>query len=179
MAMSDMQLVPQGKSHVELWAIAIADRLIVAGQIIHRRFAVMPYAPEPDLLFMRLEGWRTSMQQFITFGDPLGFSQRKLAEAGVARRKAYDKYMRVLKEAGLLIVYERSGAYWAYGWDKRKALVMIRRRLVELPYPVLEDAPPLFVGRAADTQLAQHTQLTQVSTVFARSAPKGPRLKGK
>lgn len=173
-----MQLIPQGQSHIELWAVAIADNLIRAGQIIHRRFVVMPYAPEPDLMFERLEGWRLNTQAFITHGAPLDFSQRRMAEAGIARRKAYDKYLKLLRDAGMLMVYPRSGAYWAYGWDKRKALVMIRRRLVELPYPVFEDAPPLFVSHAADTQLAQHTQLTQVSTVFARSAPRPPELKG-
>jgi hypothetical protein len=175
---SNMQLVPRGKSHVELWAVAIGDHLIRAGKILHRRFAVMPYSPEPDPLFQRLESWRLNTQAFITHGAPLGFSQRRMAEAGIARRKAYDKYTGLLREAGILLVYPRSGVYWAFPWDKRKALVMIRRRLIELPYPILEDAPLLFIGPAADAQLAQHTQLTQVSTVWAKSGPKPPELKG-
>lgn len=172
-------LVPRGPSHIELWAVAIADNLIRGGQAIHRRFAVVPDEPAADELFVRLERWRWGTMQFISFGAPLGFSQRKMEEAGIARRKAHDKYVGVLTSAGLLIVYPRSGAYWAFPWDKRKVLVSIRRRLIALPYPIDEDAPLLFVGRVADAQWAQHTQLTQVSVVWSKSAPRPPELKGK
>lgn len=173
-----MQLVPQGKSHIELWAVAVGDGLIRAGQRLHRRFAVVPNEMAgADELFIRLEGWRMGTQKFITFGDPLQFSQRRMEQAGVARRTAYDAYMNLLRQAGMILTYGRSGSFWCYPWNKRSALIMIRRRLVELPYPIAEDAPPLFVGHAADTQLAQHTQLPQVSTVFAESGPKPPELK--
>jgi len=175
--MSHMQLIPEGDSYIELWALAIADNLIKAGQRIHRRFAVVTDQPIDDELFVRLERWRMNVQEFIAMGDPLEFSQRAMERAGIARRKAHDKYMGLLVSAGMLIVYPRSGAYWAFPWNKRRALVMIRRKLVELPYPTREDAPPLFVGRVADAQLTQRTQLTQVSTVFAKSAPRPPELK--
>jgi hypothetical protein len=175
----NMQLVPQGPSHVELWAVAVADNLIKAGQMIHRRFAVVPEDVAADELFVRLERWRMGTERFIFWGAPLAFSQRKMAEAGIARRKAHDKYMKLLRDAGLLIVYPQSGAYWAYPWNKRAALISIRRRLIALPYPIAEDAPALFTGPVADAQLAQHTQLTQVSAVWARSGGRPPELKGK
>lgn len=171
-----MQLVPRGPSTFELIGVAIADRLIRAGQALHRRYAVVASEGQGDALFIRLERWRTLTMQFITFGDPLYFSQRAMAEAGIARRGAWEAYTRVLKAAGLLVAYPQSGTYWAYPWNKRGALVMIRRKLIELPYPTEGDAPPLFVGPAADTQLAQHTQLAQVSTVFLRGAPRPPRV---
>lgn len=172
-----MQLVPKGKPHIELWAVAIGDNLIRAGQIIHRRFAVVANDAAADALAIRLDGWRGGTEQFILWGDRVNFSQRQMERAGIVRRMAYEKYMGVLKASGVLIVYPRSGAYWAYGWNRRKLAVMIRRRLIELPYPIDEDAPPLFVGRVADAQLAQHTQLTQVSAVWAKSGPKPPELK--
>jgi len=176
--MSHMQLVPRGPSWRELWAVKIADALLVAGQQLHARFAVVPDEPTGDELFVRLETWRTRTMQFITFGDPLNFSERRMEEAGVALRQARKAYLRVLKAAGMLVVYERSGVYWVHPWTKRGALVMIRRRMISLPYPTGQDAPPLFVGRVADAQLPQRTQLPQVRTVFAESAPEGPTIKG-
>jgi len=173
-----MQLVPGGPSHVELWAVAIADHLIRAGQHIHRRFAVVPDAPAADELAIRLEEWLNNMQAFILHGDPVNFSQRQMERAGVCRRKAYDAYMKVLKESGVRIVYPGSGSYWAYPWTRRTLAIAMRRRLISLPYPLDQDAPPLFVGHVADTRLAQHTQLTRVSTVFSESAPRPPKLKG-
>jgi len=176
---SDMRLVPRGKPHIELIAIAIGDGLIRAGQRLHRRFAVVPDEPAADKLYVRLERWRSHIQAFVAFGDPLHFSQRKMIAAGIVTRPAHDTYIGLLKRAGMVVAYPRSSYAWAWDWDRRKFAALLRRGLITLPYPIDADPPKLFDGPVADAQYAQRTQPAQVSTVFAKSAPKGPSLKGK
>lgn len=156
-----------------LVATKIADGLIRAGQLIHQRWAVVPDPPRER---MRADRWRSHVQAFVLWAAPLGFSQRKVIGAGVVGRKGYETYMRLLRAAGVVVVYPRSGAAWAYGWDRRKFSALLRRGLISLPYPIDVEPPPLFETRAADAQLAQCRQLAQVST-FASSAPAMPDLK--
>ncbi len=174
----NMQLVPQGPSHIELWAVAIGDGLIRAGQRLHRRFAVVPNEPAADELYVRLERWRSHVQAFVAFGDPLHFSQRKMIAAGIVTRPGHDTYMGLLKAAGLVVSYPRSSYAWAWDWDRRKFAALLRRGLITLPYPTDADPPKLFDGPVADAQYEQRTQPAQVSTIWAKSAPKGPELKG-
>lgn len=173
-----MQLVPQGKSHIELWAVAIGDGLIRAGQRIHRAFAVVADEPAADELYVRLERWRSHVQAFVAFGDPLAFAQRPMIAAGIVTRPAHDTYMRLLKRAGLIVSYPRSGYAWAWDWDRRKFAALLRRGLITLPYPIDADPPKLFAGPVADAQYAQRTQPAQVS-VWTSSGPKPPELKGR
>ncbi len=171
-----MQLVPRGKSPVELWAVAIGDGLIKAGQRIHRRFAVV--APGQGLKAnARDDRWRMHVQAFVCFGDPLKFSQRKMIAAGIVTRPAHDTDMGLLKGAGVIVAYPRSGYVWAYGWDRRKLGALLRRKLITLPFPLDADPPKLFEGPVADAQYTQRTQGAQLSTVFAKSGPKPPALK--
>lgn len=172
-----MQLVPQGPSHIELWAVAIGDGLIRAGQRLHRRFAVVADEPAADELYVRLERWRSHVLAFVAFGDPLAFAQRPMIAAGIVTRPAHDTYMRLLKRAGLIVSYPRSGYAWAWDWDRRKFAALLRRGLITLPYPTDTDPPKLFDGPVADAQYAQRTQPTQVSVMWATSAERPPELK--
>ena len=173
-----MQLVPQGKPWRELWAVAIGDGLIRAGQRIHRAFAVVPNEEASDELYVRLARWRSHVLAFVAFGDPLRFSQRQMIAAGIVTRPAHDTYMGLLKRAGLIVSYPRSGYAWAWDWDRRKFAALLRRGLITLPYPTDADPPKLFAGPVADAQYAQRTQPTQVSVVWASSGEKPPELKG-
>ena len=151
-----MDLVPtQGPGVVELVAIKLADGLIRAGRYIHSAWAVVP--PEAALqVGERLIRWRSHVQAFVAHGDPLRFSQRRMCRAGIVSRPAWDLYKRVLVDAGVLLVYPRSGCWWAYGWDRRKFGALVRRGVVALPYPDC-DPPPVFTPRAV-AQPAHHTQ---------------------
>jgi hypothetical protein len=160
------------KAPVVLVATKLADALIRAGQMIHARWAVVPDPPRERA---RADRWRQHVQSFALWAAPLNFSQRKVIGAGIVGRRGYETYMRLMRAAGVIVVYPRSGAAWAYGWDRRKFSALVRRGLVDLPYPISEDPPPLFETRAADTQLAHYRQLTQVST-WAATAP-AARLK--
>jgi len=173
-----MQLVPQGKSHIELWAVAIADKLIQGGQMLHRRFAVVPSEEAADDLYVRLERWRMHVEKFVAFGDPLDFSQRRMIAAGIVTRPAHDTYMGLLKRAGLIVSYPRSCYRWAWDWDRRKFCALLRRGLISLPYPTRSDPPKLFDGPVADAHYAQRTQPAQVSVIWAESGPRPPELKG-
>ena len=175
--MSQMQLVPRGKSHIELWAVAIGDGLIKAGERIHRRFAVASSVRDAEALYVRPARWCAHVQAFVAFGDPLEFSQRKMIAAGIVTRSAHDTYMGLLKGSALIVAYPRSGYAWAYGWDRRKFCALLRRGLITLPYPTDSEPPKLFDGPVADAQYAQRTQAAQVSVVWAESAPKPPELR--
>lgn len=163
--MSDMRLVrTRDVGLVELVATKIADNLIRAGQVLHSRWAVIPPA-EIEPTFERLNAWRVSLSAFVTYAAPLDFSQRRVLAAGICTRTAFDTYMGLLRQMGVIISYPRSGTIWAAGWDKRAFLVKLRRRWVEAPFSLDADPPPLLKGRVAESQFAQRTQLAQLSTV--------------
>lgn len=153
---------------VELMAVRIGDAFIRCGRAIHSRWAVVPDVPrEPS----RADRWRSHVQAFALWSGQLSFSQRKTIAAGIVTRKGFDVYMAVLKQMGVVVVWPRSGAAWAAGWDHRKFAALVRRGLVQVPCPADRDPPAILRTRAAHTQCAQlitkRAQSAQVSTVFA------------
>lgn len=163
--MGDMQLVrTRDKGLVELVAVKIADRLIRAGQMIHDVWAVVP-APQLPEHEARAERWRNHLESFVCHGDPVKFSQRKMVGQGTVSRQGWDAYMKILKDAGVLQVFPRSGCAWSWGWDRRKLIALSRRGLVSLPYPIDgSEPPPIFTSRAV-AQVVQRSQSAQLSTV--------------
>lgn len=158
-----MELIPTGAPGVvELVATKLADNLIRAGQLIHSVWAVVPPAQlsEQD---ERSQRWRAHVQAFVCHGDPLHFSQRRMVSAGIVSRPTWEVYKVLLQNAGVLVVYPRSGCAWCYGWDRRKFGALVRRGLIALPYPDIEP-PPIFTPRAA-TQYAKFSQSAQLSAV--------------
>ena len=75
--MSGLELVPAGKSTFELVAVAIGDNLIKAGQVLHRRFAVVPivFAYVLVVFFSQHLGWKgvTSIYEQHAFLLPVPF----------------------------------------------------------------------------------------------------------
>jgi len=174
--MDNLQLVrTRDTGLVELVCIKIADNLIRAGRAMHDVWAVVPEARLPEMTARELR-WRSHVQAFVCHGDPLRFSQRRMVAAGVVSRTTWEIYKRVLVDAGVLVVYARSGCSWAYGWDRRKFGALVRRGLVTLPYPADgSEPPPIFTPKAA-TQISQHSQSAQLSaasTVYARDVSGG------
>lgn len=155
---------------VEYIAIKIADNLIRAGRIIHDQWAVVPAAAVPEMTARELR-WRASLQSFTLWASKLDFSQRRVQASGLCSRKTFETYMKILKDAGVVVAYPKSGTVWAFGWDVRKFNALLRRGLVTPPYPVEGEPPPLFATRGAESQLAQIRQLSQVST-WAREVGK-------
>lgn len=167
-----MQLIPTGRPGVvELVATKLADNLIRAGQLIHSVWAVVP---EHQVAAMdeRSQRWRSHVQAFVCHGDRLRFSQRAMWRAGVVSRPGWEVYKQLLVDAGVLIVYPRSGCSWAYGWDRHKFGALVRRGLITLPYPN-GDPPPIFTPRA-DAQMAQHSQAAQLSSITTWAKERRP-----
>jgi hypothetical protein len=158
-----MQLVPRGPSFVEVLAVRLADGLLVAGQRLHARFAVPAPGQTSDELVHLAARWRSHVQAFVTWGDPLRFSQRKMIRAGIVSRPAWDVYTKLLGQAGagVLVVYKNSGICWAYGWERRKFNALLRRGLISVPHPTDDEPPAIF----PPTSVAHNARLTQSARV--------------
>lgn len=162
-----------GPGLAERLCLRTGDMLIRVGQWLRGHYAVQ--TPRRERL--REDRWHTALQQFVTFGAPLNFSQRKCLAAGIVTRKGYDELMGILRAAGVIEVYGRSGATWGAEWDKRRALVLIRRHEVPggLHCPTDYDPPavlfpPTAVAQAARRNSTDHSRavLAQQAAVFAR-----------
>lgn len=153
-----------------LFASVVADNLIRAGQLIARRYAVVPDS-DATRLHARADRWRAHVEQFCFFGNQLRFSQRRMLKTGLCTRPTWDVYTGLLVNAGVMIKIKRSGCYWRDGWDRHKLAVLLRRRMMTLPYPLDEDPPPLFHTRASETQRAQRSQTAQLSTWSQHARP--------
>lgn len=147
----------------ELVAVAVGDKLIRMGQTLHRRFAVAPPGQSANDLFIRAERYRLHVASFVTLGDPLDFAQRRMIAAGIVTRPGHNFYMGLLRDAGCLKVYPRSGVRWVYPWTRWRFLVLLRRQEITLPYPLDREPPAVLGGRVADAQYAQRTQPAQLS----------------
>ncbi len=167
--MPGMELIPRGPGWRELVATKIADRLIVAGQVLHGRYAVAP-APEPDEMWEWCEQWRQALAAFVTWSAPLDFSRGRTLGAGICSRTDYERCMLVLKRAGVIVVYAKSGTLWAHGWDKRRFLSELRRRELEPPYPVGLPVPTVLHTRKLESQVRQPSQGRELgnSVIFAK-----------
>lgn len=154
---------------VELVATKIGDGFIRFGRVIHSRWAVVPADVPRERL--RADRWRSELMRYALWADPLRFSQRAVVRSGLCTRPTHETYLKLLQDAGLVLTYPKQGTYWAHGWDRRKFSALLRRGLLQLPYPADREPPPLFKTPRADAQLAQFTRQlrapAQVSRVFA------------
>ena len=176
--MSKMQLIPRGASWLELIGTKVAGALLMAGRELQSRYVAMAPGQTEEEQWRQAEGWRVGLAAFVTWAAPLNFSRAKVLKAGIVTRPGFEHYMRVLRKMGAVNTYGGSGTIWIGGWDKRKFLVLLNRRLIEAPYPVGIDAPAVLHTRVLESRPAQPARSSQPGTVFAKSAPQGPRLKG-
>lgn len=171
-----MRLIEAGPGPVELIAVKVADFLLVAGQRLHGRYAVVPNE-QPDEFWEWQERWRMALSGFVTWSAPLEFSRQKTLAAGICSRTDYERLMLVLKRAGVIVVYAKSGTRWASDWDKRKFLSALRRREIEAPYPVGLPVPTILHTRKLESQPRQPSQERKLgnSVIFAKDAPAAGR----
>jgi len=158
----------QSRGPITLVGVAIGDFLIRAGQLCRRRFAAVP-EDQVDQAgpWWLAERWRLAVLAFCLHGDPLAFSQRRMERAGICKRRAWQRYTDLLAAGGVMVKVDRGGCYWAAGWNRHKLGVMLRRRMLSLPYPVDREPPPLFdrpAKRILSTQKGPvHSETPQLS----------------
>lgn len=121
----------------------------------------MVIGPEPVDPFARAESWRMALGQFVTFAAPLNFSRAQVLGAGICSRPAYDKFMYLLRKCGAVVTYAKSGSCWGAGWDRRKFQALLRRGLVQPPFPLDLDAPRVLHTRTLESQRAQPSKSAQ------------------
>jgi hypothetical protein len=121
----------------------------------------MQVAPAPADPFVRAEGWRMALGQFVTWAAPLDFSRARVLAAGICSRPSYDKFMFLLRHDGAVVTFAKSGTVWGAGWDKRKYQALLRRGLVRPPYPTDTDAPRVLHTRALQSQASQPSHASQ------------------
>lgn len=102
------------------------------------------------------EAWDTAVTDYAFWGDLCRWSERRMLAEGIASRPSIRHYRAFLAAARLLIVAERGSTAWAYGWDRHRLRVSLRRRLLSLPYPAHEPWPLRMRWRAGEmAQMAQ------------------------
>ena len=94
---------------------------------------ISPGMPALDAILT--EEWKTRMQAFTLYAEWSGLSERGMVKAGVCSERGYRRYVGVLKDAGILVAYERSRTHYAPNWCPAKVRSFIRRGKLSLPYP--------------------------------------------
>lgn len=166
-----------GVNMTERIALWVADGLIRAGRWLAARYAAPPMSKSD--LWIRSERWRMALGAFLWWAAPLNFSRSKVLRAGICSRPAYDTFMRLLRAMGVVETFPKSGTVFGVGWDKRKASVLLHRRLINPPFPLDVDPPHVLHTRALQSQLTQPSQSAQLGVTWAEDGGRVPQLKGR
>ena len=97
----------------------------------------------PALDAVMSEEWKVRMQAFTLYAEWSGLSELGMVKAGVCSSRGYRRYVGVLKDAGILVAYERSRTHYAPGWCPAKVRSFLRRGKLSLPYPY-QPPPPIW-----------------------------------
>lgn len=100
--------------------------------------------------------WELSTIAFTWQASMVGsFAYRPLRDAGVIRRRGWEIYCDVLRQAGIIQSSERSATWWAGGWSTSRLRVELKHGAIALPFPA--GAPPAINSAWLGAQMARRS----------------------
>ena len=89
----------------------------------------------PAIQSVIADEWRTGMQAFTLWTERTGLSELAVVKAGLVSNRGYRRYVGVLRDAGILVAFERSRTHYAPGWCGAKVRSFLRRGKISLSFP--------------------------------------------